>query len=132
MLPLNYLIFLIFCIKYIENKDVFGYVVDIEGFCVWVYFFIFCCEVLLLVYFSDLYFITVILIFKGGVVWENLNLYSKTYKFTLVYFILSLVSLVNYSMYLGIKRKKDLDEKDLNQLEDNYKNRDLYSSNSQS
>ena len=39
----------------------------------------------------------------------------------MVYFILSLASFVNYSMYLGIKKKKESDKKDLNELEDNYK-----------
>ena len=131
MLSLNFLICLIFCVKYIETKDVFGINFNIEVFSIWAYFFVFCCEALLLVYFEDLYFISLILLFKGGVVWENLNLYNRNNKFTLVYFILSLVSLIKFSLYLSIKRKKEKEEKDINQWEDNYKNRDICSTDSQ-
>ena len=49
-----------------------------------------------MVYFKDVYFVLIMIIFKAGVVIYNFQTYKKDNKFTLVYFMITLFFFVSY------------------------------------
>lgn len=76
-----------------------------------------------MVYFQDIYFVIIILIFKLGVVLENFSSYDKYYKFTLVFFILSSFFYIFFIIFQSFKKKNLQEKAEVEQIENQYKDK---------
>jgi len=123
ILALNFIILWIFLVKYLETQDVIVFNLNIDQCCIYIYFIILCSEVVLMVYFKDVYFVFIMTLFKAGVVIDNFHYYKKDNKFTLVYFLLSLFFFISYLILKLFNENEDeFERKERDQLDRAYKN----------
>jgi len=123
ILALNFIILWIFLVKYLETQDVIVFNLNIDQCCIYIYFLILCSEVVLMVYFKDVYFVFIMTLFKAGVVIDNFHYYKKDNKFTLVYFLLSLFFFISYLILKLFNENEDeFERKERDQLDRAYKN----------
>jgi len=75
-----------------------------------------------MVYFKDVYFVLIMIIFKAGVVIDNFQTYKKDNKFTLVYFMITLFFFVSYLILQLFNENEDESErKETEKLDKAYK-----------
>lgn len=122
ILALNFIILCIFLLKYLETQDVIVFNLSIEQCCMYIYLIILCSEVVLMVYFKDVYFVVIMIIFKAGVVVDNYHTYKKNNKFTLVYFLISLFFFVSYLILKFFNEDEDeFERKETEKIDKAYK-----------
>lgn len=97
----------------LENFDYFSLnVIELLAFIT--HCFIFCFSILLLVFYQDIFYIIIILIFQLGIVISNKSQYSKDNKYTLIYAIMTSFSFIFYLSCTGRiyeEEKLDLEKK---------------------
>lgn len=122
ILALNLINLCIFLLKYLETQDAIVFNLSIEQCCFYIYFIILCCEVILMVYFKDVYFVFIMIVFKAGVITDNFHKYKKNNKFTLIYFIITLFFFVSYLIFNCFKEDEDeLDKRETEKINRVYK-----------
>ncbi len=121
ILGLNLILLCIFLLKYLETKEVIVFNLSIDQCCMYINFILVCIEILFMVFYNDLYFVFVMILFKLGVVLENLTTYKKDNKFTLVYFIISLFFFISFNVLSFFKNEDDLEKKEIETISKVYK-----------
>ena len=125
ILALNYLILLIFLVKYLESQDSLIFNMSINSISVFLYFIVLLTELLFLYFFQDFYFIFIMLLYKFGVIIHNISIDSTKTKYSIIYFILSLLFFITFFIHKSLKKKesKKKENENLIILEKDYKNK---------